>query len=49
MKTPVESTASRGIWGQFFRILGHIRLDWPLILVAMACNIVYYNVVVLIP
>lgn len=49
MNTPVEKTAGKGVWGQFFRILRQIRLDWPLILLSMVVGIVYYDVVTLIP
>lgn len=36
-------------WGQFFRFIKQIKLDWVLILVALVVTMVYYEVTAVIP
>lgn len=49
MKKPEQQAAQTGGWGQFFRFLRSVKLAWPLIILAMIFEIIYYDVVVLIP
>ena len=48
MKKP-EQQAAKGSWGQFFRFVRQIRLDWPLIILALVVSIIYYEVIAYIP
>ena len=44
-----KKTAPKADWGQFFRFIKQINLDWVLILITLIATTVYYELVALIP
>ena len=49
MKKTEQQAAKSGVWGQFFRFLRNVRLEWPLIILVMVVSITYYEVTTYLP